>query len=289
MKPLLTLLVFCVLTSFSFPPNGKKPNLTKSYKYIPSGVLKMPDGNEVSIQGFFLFETEITNLDYREFLYYLEHNGRTADLEVARIRNEAWESAMTFSEPLAAHYHTHPAYEGYPVVNVSHEAAELYCRWLTQILQDQNPGWIVQVRLPTEAEWMYAASGGRTPTPYPFGPYLRNTKGELLYNFKRIGDESIHQSNGALEIMDVPEKQVAYPQTLGPAPARSNQPNEFGLYNTCGNVAERLAEPGRTKGGSFNSTGYDIRIDAPDVYAGATGPSPFIGFRPLVTVLKRED
>lgn len=282
MKSILTLLVLCVLTAFTFPPNGKKPNLTKSYKYIPSGVMTLPDGKEVSIQGFYLFETEITNLDYREFLYYLEHNGRTADLEVARIRNEEWRNAMPYYAPLATHYHTHPAYEGYPVVNVSHEAAELYCRWLTQILQDQNPEWMVQVRLPTEAEWMYAASCGK-PFNYPHGYYLRNKKGCYLYNFKLVGDESIHQQDSTLEVI-LPKSMDG---KFGPAPARSFYPNMYGLYNTCGNVAERIAEPGRTKGGSFNSTGYDIRIDAPDVYAGTTGPSPFIGFRPLVTMRKR--
>ncbi len=56
-----------------------------------------------------------------------------------------------------------------------------------------------------------------------------------------------------------------------------------------GNVAETLAEPGRTKGGCFNRTGYDIRIDAPDEFAGFTGASPFIGFRPVITVLEKKE
>jgi len=51
-----------------------------------------------------------------------------------------------------------------------------------------------------------------------------------------------------------------------------------------GNVAEMLDKPGRTKGGSWDSTGYHIRIDSDDEYEGWNKPSPFIGFRPIILI-----
>ncbi len=47
-----------------------------------------------------------------------------------------------------------------------------------------------------------------------------------------------------------------------------------------------LAEAGQTKGGSWASTGYYIRIDAEDEYAGITKPDPRIGFRYFVEIIE---
>ena len=70
------------------------------------------------------------------------------------------------------------------------------------------------------------------------------------------------------------------------APSESYVANDYGLYNCSGNAAEMLAEPGKTKGGSWNSFGYYIRIDAEDEYAGFTVPSPQIGFRYFMEVIE---
>lgn len=70
------------------------------------------------------------------------------------------------------------------------------------------------------------------------------------------------------------------------APVLTYHANPFGLFNMSGNVAEMLDQPGRTKGGSWASSGYYIRIDAEDEYAGITEPSPKIGFRYFVEVIE---
>jgi gliding motility-associated lipoprotein GldK len=75
--------------------------------------------------------------------------------------------------------------------------------------------------LPTEAQWEYAARGGRSQVPYPWGgPYLRNKKGCLLANFK--------------------PGRGNYPEDGGLYTVRADAywPNDFGLYNMAGNVAE---------------------------------------------------
>lgn len=288
------LLLFGLLGLFimAFTPNPgvnkKKLKVPKGFVYVPSGSLK--DGDKtLSIQGFFMLATEVSNLDYREFLHQLEAAGRTADLAKAQIRPEGWRIKAEYNEPMVEHYHAHPAYENYPVVNITREAALLYCTWLQEQLQSQNPDQFIKVRLPTEQEWMYAARGGHEDYPYSNGYYLHNNKGEFLYNYKHIGDEYLHTDpkTGALERKTVvlSGRPVNGNFVHITTPAQSYAPNDFSLYNMCGNAAEMIAEDGRTKGGSFADTGYDIRIDGPDTYAGVHEASPYIGFRVLFSAV----
>lgn len=290
------LILLCCLAFFtaSTPQPPKKIKLPKAYVYIPSGQIEQ-DGKELAIQGFFMQATEVSNLNYREFLAALEREGRTADLEKARVHPEGWDIPGAYMQPFVEHYHQHPAFEDYPVVNVSREAALLYCEWLEKTLQAKYPDEIIKVRLPSETEWMYAARAGHKDAPYPHGNYLRNSKGQFLYNFRRVGDESIHRNpdTGEIEVKKDALKRAsanvhAGPIFVGPTKGKVFSANDFGLYNMSGNVAEMLAQEGRTKGGCFNSTGYDIRIDAPDEFAGINDASPFIGFRPLITVLEKK-
>ena len=59
--------------------------------------------------------------------------------------------------------------------------------------------------------------------------------------------------------------------------------NEFGLYNMCGNVAEMIKEEGKAVEGSWNDTGFDVRVESMQDY---TGASPYVGFRPVMVVKK---
>jgi len=290
----LFLLCCLVLFSAAFVQAPKKIKLPKAYVYIPSGQLEQ-DGKSLSIQGFFMQATEVSNLEYREFLHDLQANNRVQDYEKACVRPEGWNIPGAHMEPFVQHYHQNAAFEDYPVVNISREAVLLYCEWLEEKLGAKFPGATIEVRLPSEMEWMYAARAGHAGSPYPHGYVLRDTKGEFLYNFRRVGDESIHRNPETGE-MEVKKGALASMSAnlhggtgfIGPVQAKSFAPNDFGLYHMSGNVAEMVAEAGRTKGGCFNSTGYDIRVDGPDEFAGFTGASPFIGFRPLITLIEKK-
>ena len=291
MKYLFLLSCFALFSAAPVHRHPKKIKLPKAYVYIPSGACTSGE-KTVSVQGFYLQSWEVTNLEYREFLSDLQRQGRTEEYEKARVRPEGWKTAGAYMDPMAEHYHQHPAFENYPVVNITREAALLYCQWLSGKLEVRYPGFHYKARLPLETEWVYAARAGHAGIPYPHGYYLRNAEGQFLYNFRRFGDESIHRNpqTGAIEIrQDAPAPAAATAEpALGPVPAKSNAPNDFGLYNMSGNVAEMLAgEAARTKGGCFHSTGYDIRIDAPDEFAGVADASPYIGFRPVVTVVEK--
>ena len=136
---------------------------------------------------------------------------------------------------------------------------------------------------------IYAARGGYDLAPYPWGGYyLRNSKGKVLANFKRVGSGNIsfNRKTKTYEVLVNPTDQTF----VNPAPVISYYPNDYGLFNMSGNAAEMLSttssdgKGNRTKGGCFDSGGYDISIEAEDQFDGWTEPSPFIGFRPIIEV-----
>ena len=227
----------------------------------------------VTIAPFRMLETEVTNASYNLFLDDLKSQGRMADYEKAQID--------TTRAILVTHYGTHPAfppYPPYPVSCISHEGAMLFCRWLTEKMGGDE--W--EYTLPTTDQWKHAAHGGLIYNTYPIGgPYLTNRNGEPLYNFLRVGDESITKQDGKYVV--VINKDPFHLIDNLPDPAKSRHPNNYGLYNMSGNVAEMVAERGIAYGGSYLDPGYDIRIDSEKPY---NGPSPLVGFR-VIAVKKK--
>lgn len=138
-----------------------------------------------------------------------------------------WVRDFTYSynDPMARHYFNHVKYDDYPVVGVNWHQAQAFCAWRTIY---KNTYWenydepvTEDFRLPTEYEWEYAARGGRIGNNYPWGgPYTRNSKGCMLANFKPLRGN--YGADGGM-----------YPVRVD-----SYFPNDFGLYNMAGNVAE---------------------------------------------------
>lgn len=139
----------------------------------------------------------------------------------------AWlkDFTYTFNDPLFSRYFWHPAYGEYPVVGVSWSQAQAFCDWRTALkLSGTDPELRVfetAYRLPTEAEWEYAARGGREQAIYPWGsPYSRNSKGCFLANFKPLRGN--YWADGYIYTGRVD----------------SYWKNDFGLYCMSGNVSE---------------------------------------------------
>jgi gliding motility-associated lipoprotein GldK len=226
---------------------------------------------QITISAFFMDQTEVTNNQYRFFVDLLvayaggptnppaDFDGPTSVDDpdyVAKVLDnlfmdqasgtpnppvyddvmkkfhpdtQRWleEYAHHMGDPLMEYYYMHPAFDDYPVVGVDWYAAQQFCKWRTfhlsyykQVLQGE-PYAAPRFRLPTEAEWEYAARGGRDMAKYPWGgPYLRNTLGCMLANFKP-GRGNYYDDGFAYT-----------------GPVAQYFPNDYGLYDMSGNVAE---------------------------------------------------
>ena len=129
-----------------------------------------------------------------------------------------------YNDPLLYGYFSMPGYAEYPVVGVTWEQATAFCHWRTQLLRDRGRQIAHQYRLPTEAEWEYAARGGRRASMYPWGDkYARDTEGCFMANFKPYRG-SYHDDTGTATM------------AVG-----QFEPNDFGLFDMAGNVAEWTA------------------------------------------------
>ncbi len=251
----------------------------------------------VTVGDFYIDETEVSNLDYQEYIYWLSRvYGENYPNVVKNALPDTlvWINRLSYNEPMVEAYFRHPAYKDYPVVGVTWLQANDYAKWRTdrvneQVLIDEGildydldqkdddnfnteaylAGQYVGVvkegkedlnpngkgirnvrfedgllypnyRLPTEAEWEYAAYGliGNTEGDrvserriYPWnGQGVRaqegKIQGEFLANFK-IG-------NGDYQGLAGDNNDGA----IVPAPVYSYPPNDFGLYNMAGNVSE---------------------------------------------------
>jgi len=127
----------------------------------------------------------------------------------------------SYNDPKMHMYFSHPGFSKYPVVGVTWEQAQAFSQWRTRLFNNVNTIGGQDYRLPTEAEWEYAARGGRKMALYPWGGnYVRDKKGCYLANFKPMRG-SYTDDMGATTM-----KVASYP------------PNNYGLYDMAGNVAE---------------------------------------------------
>jgi formylglycine-generating enzyme len=163
--------------------------------------------------------------------------------------------SYSYNEPMTKRYFAHPSFGNYPVVGVNWKQAVAFCNWRTKYqnnyLEKKKMAVESDYRLPSEAEWEYAARGGRSNSMFPWGNYyLRNKKGCLLANFKP-GRGNYAEDGGFYTV-----RVDAY------------WPNDFGLYNMSGNVAEWT-------GSYFNEGAYNFVHDmSPDLRYDAESSDP---------------
>lgn len=289
---------------------------------IPGGTFHMGQSDEdiaatqinfnkqVTIGGFYMDDSEITNNEYRQYAVAMAGNdtagiGRLTAEEINMISSKkflpdtgCWMRDFTYhmGDPLMQYYYFHPAFDNYPVVGINWKQAKLFCKWRTGFLNksrtDRGEFGMPNFRLPSEAEWEYAARGGRDLSPYPWGgPYIRNTKGCLLANFKP----------GRGNYFD-----DGYSYT---SPIYSFFANDYGLYDMSGNVAEwcedafyeaafpvvwdmnptyfRDDEPRKVvRGGSWKDISFYLQTGT-RTYEYQDSSKSYVGFRCVVTYLGR--
>ncbi len=196
--------------------------------------------------------------------------------------------AYSYNEPMHNDYFWHDAYGEYPVVGVSWKQAKAFCQWRTlnknAYQKDRKAAFVNSFRLPSEAEWEYAARGGLQASTYPWGgPYTKNDRGCFMANFKPLrGDYAADQALYTVE-------------------AKSYEPNDYNLYNMAGNVSEWVSasyDPSSyeyvstinpsvndvdnqrkvVRGGSWKDVAYYLQVSSRD-YEYADSARSYIGFR----------
>ncbi len=228
-------------------------------------------------ETFYAGKYEVSNILYREFVNDLIARKRDKDLKISQVDSDGWHAkGIGYNEPYVLLYHRHPAYNDYPVVNISYEDAKLFCKWLTDTYNSFPKRKFNKVlfRLPTEQEWMNAARAGHPNQIFSSGDSLRNKKGVVMYNFNAsqyFAKHSLKSDSSKYENADIT------------APCKSYWANDFGIYNMSGNAAEMLADKGITKGGSFREYEEALKIDAKETYQHSASN---IGFRYFMEVIK---
>lgn len=206
--------------------------------------------------------------------------------------------SYSYNEPMHNDYFWHDAYSEYPVVGISWQQAKAFCNWRTKFKNDDNKSrgrqFVNQFRLPTEAEWEYAARGGIEGGTYPWGgPYVISDTGCFMANFKpQRGD---YAADAALYTVE----------------AKSYEPNDFNMYNMAGNVSEWTnssydpsaydyvstmnpngGDQSNTRkvirGGSWKDVAYFLQVSTRD-YEYADSARSYIGFRTVQDYMGEED
>jgi gliding motility-associated lipoprotein GldJ len=249
----------------------------------------------VTVSSFYMDETEVKNVDYREYLFWL----RRVYTDYPEVYRRAlpdtlvWRSPMGFNDPYVQYYFRHPSYNNYPVVGVSWIKANDFCLWRTdrvnerllieegelnpdpdqknqnnfntesylagqyegvvnQLRESLNPNQterrtnfedgllLPSYRLPTEAEWEFAAYALRGNTfeervyerrIFPWdGHNVRNSstkaRGEMMANFVRGRGDMMGVAGSLNDNASITTDVKSY------------WPNDYGLYCMAGNVNE---------------------------------------------------
>lgn len=218
----------------------------------------------VTIASFYMDETEVTNNDYKEFLFNMRKKVSADSVLKLEPSDKVWAGAMSYNDVYDTYYFRFPGFNFYPVAGVSWVQATAYAKWRTEYVSNlmrQKEGIdstltknqliergvaIPEYRLPNEAEWEYAAKAmigtqymdenqeyGRI---YPWdgrgvrNPYnikRKGKQGDMLANFKRGRGDYAGIAGGIANDGDIiPTNVYNYP------------PNDFGLYQMAGNMNE---------------------------------------------------
>lgn len=257
----------------------------------------------VTVSSFYMDETEVANIDYREYVFWTFRVFGANYPQVWRSTlpdTLVWLDELAANEPYVETYFRFPSYDNYPVVGVSWIQANEYCKWrsdrvnemlliekgilnpnpeqkdgdnfntqaylygqyegsVKKNLKDEASGTERRVsyedgillpsyRLPTEAEWEYAALSlqgnmvnskdelisdrkvlpwnGDSPRYQKRDKYM----GKILANFKLSGGDYMGLAGNLNDNGSIPQE------------VRSYIPNDFGLYNMAGNVSEWVAD-----------------------------------------------
>jgi formylglycine-generating enzyme required for sulfatase activity len=242
MKPLVLALILLAFVSF-------KP---RRMRVIPPGTVPITE-------TFYADEFEVTNRAWQEYENYMKVKfGNGSQEHIKTLPDTSvWLDPMAYSAPYHKYYYRHVAYKEFPVVGVSHEQAEAFCRWRTDRVKEyyalaHKTSINLKYRLPTREEWETLAMNGASI----FKNKGKNQRSEMRLNC--AVDDSLTNAHDVT------------------APVKAFEKNRFGLYQMFGNLAEMISEPEVAKGGSWKHRVEICRAGLDQKY---TKPESWLGFR----------
>lgn len=271
--------------------------------------------------NIYAHEYEVTNRQYNEFLQYLQQNNLTQLYEGCKIQLSQYEEpALSFMT--GYHSNRQPTKKEkyflmHPVINITWEAAQEYCKWLTDQYNNTAERKYKKVifRLPSVDEWQIAAASLKNARSWKLEEntaevkvfadgkdvskkYEKKTASlsdpEILYPWFRYWGlrKTVLNSRGcSLGNFKFPESQK--PCVLNKmntadgfllmSPVQTYFPNDIGLYDVVGNVAEMTDQKGKACGGSWNHPPEESTIKSINDY---TQPNSEVGFRVFMEVVE---
>ena len=231
----------------------------------------------VSVQSFYMDETEIANVHYLEYLYSVQKDSTLDFYEAALPDTTVWRNDLAFNDPYVEQYLRFPGFRMYPVVGISWTQATDYSMWRTAVVNQNLAGGNAKTKAPKATKTGAATASAATRANAParvsiesgriLPSYRLPTEAELEYAAKAmIGtqQQDENQANQRIYPWDGPSLRESSGKSRGTMLAnfkrgrgdyagiagKSNDgaiitaeiykyaPNDFGLYQMAGNVNE---------------------------------------------------
>jgi formylglycine-generating enzyme required for sulfatase activity len=272
----------------------------------------------------YAYEAEVTNEQYNRFLEYLKKNNLTDLYEKCKFDySDYTEPALSLMRNYSADRVASKKFKGfnnYPAVNISYDAANAFCEWLTQQYNRsaEHKFKKVKFRLPSIKEWQIAAVGIKNPTSWepseqkvevrytaPGKEFDKNyekrivslSDADILYpwfKYYNLRSSPINNKGCYLGNFKAPD-QISCPgikkNGFGAADGffamsltKAYFPNDIGLFDVVGNVAEMTNEKGKACGGSWNHPPAESTIKSINSY---TKSDAAIGFRIFMEIMEK--
>jgi len=256
--------------------------------------VELPPGTlEVDV-NFYADKTEVTNIDYREYLFWVRRVFGSSSIEFLEAKPDSFNRMIPYQygEPMVSNYFWHPAYNNYPVVGVNLNQAKKYTEWRTdkvaQVLlmdkglisfesnRDSFDFFTIEKYLEGEANWIVK----REAIPIPIYKVPDVLEWEKLAgvdsNLQYGTDNLLRYNRSVLRENNCLYYTKEFNNNDMPFYAPTFSKNIFGLYGVVGNVAELVDNENTVKGGSWRDKIIDI-----DIKQNMTVDEPkyWVGFR----------
>jgi formylglycine-generating enzyme required for sulfatase activity len=291
----------------------------KSLQFEPKRI----DGSMKVIRGtLYAGKTEVTNLEYNVFLSHLLNNNQTSLFneykpDISRFNGSELLFFKAYHSQQTDANRAIETFDDYPILNISHEAAVAYCKWLTESYNSakgKKKYKKVIFRLPELKEWQIAALGypgfqswvveeNNVEVFVPDNPVDEVGKTKKVIPVK--GNEILYPWYGAYNYRNKPQNKRSCwmgnfkvpEQSLSCVKLRAGGdgyvfsgnvatyfPNGMGLYDVVGNVSEMLKDEGKACGGSWNHSPEESTIMSVNSYSATSGA---VGFRLFMEVVEK--